>query len=376
MDLRKSVGKQNELALRVANHVIATTPAAKTSNLVFSPASINVVLSFLAAKSGGSIADHILSLLQASSTQELNTVSSKIVTEVLADSTASGGPTISAANGLWIDKSISVELSFKDLVENSYKAAFNLVDFRTKADVVVEEVNEWVKKQTKGLITDLLGYVPPETELIFANALFFHGRWDEEFDPSLTRNSDFHRLDGTKLRVPFMSAYASYKLRLEVYQGFKVLHLPYRGGGSQDDRYFSMLICLPDEKNGLHAMLERLASCRGFLNGDGDIRGEYADVGEVKIPRFKFGFDFDVSKALQGLGLKTPLEKIVHKAYIEVDEVGTKAAAATSISCFGGCFQPRKKYDFVADHPFLFLVKEYRSGLVMFLGQVLDPCMH
>ncbi|KAF3575915.1 hypothetical protein DY000_02035320 [Brassica cretica] len=123
-------------------------------------------------------------------------------------------------------------------------------------------------------------------------------------------------------------------------------------------------------------MLERLASCRGFLNGDGDIRGEYADVGEVKIPRFKFGFDFDVSKALQGLGLKTPLEKIVHKAYIEVDEVGTKAAAATSISCFGGRFQPRKKYDFVADHPFLFLVKEYRSGLVMFLGQVLDPSMH
>uniref|UniRef100_M4DLD2 Serpin domain-containing protein n=1 Tax=Brassica campestris TaxID=3711 RepID=M4DLD2_BRACM len=200
-DLRKSVGKQNELALRVANHVIATTPAAKTSNLVFSPASINVVLSFLAAKSGGSTADHILSLLQASSTQELNTVSSKIVTDILADSTASGGPTISAANGVWIDKSLSVETSFKDL-------------------------------------------------------------------------------------------------------------------------------------------------------------------------------DFDVSKALQGLGLKTPLEKIVHKAYIEVDEAGTKAAAATSISCFGGCFQPRKKYDFVADHPFLFLVKEYRSGLVMFLGQVLDPCMH
>ena len=83
-------------------------------------------------------------------------------------------------------------------------------------------------------------------------------------------------------------------------------------------------------------MLERLASCRGFLNGDGDIRGEYADVGEVKIPRFKFGFDFDVSKALQGLGLETPLEKIADKAYIEVDEVGKKAAAATSISRFGG----------------------------------------
>ncbi|KAF8108943.1 hypothetical protein N665_0104s0253 [Sinapis alba] len=375
MNLRKSVGKQNELALSVAKHVIATT-AAKTSNLVFSPASINVVLSFLAAKSGGSTADHILSLLQASSINELNTVSSKIVTNVIADSTASGGPTISAANGLWIDKSLPDQPSFKNLIENSYKAAFNLVDFRTKADEVVEEVNEWVKNKTRGLITDLISSVSPETDLIFANALFFHGRWDEEFNPSLTEDSDFHRLDGTKLRVPFMFAYASYKRRLELYQGFKVLQLPYRGGGgSQDNRYFSMLICLPDEKNGLHAMLERLSSCRGFLNGDGDIRGEYVDVGEVKIPRFKFGFDFDVSKALEGLGLKTPLEKIVHKACIEVDEVGTKAAAATAVSSYGSGFA-QKKYDFVADHPFLFLVKEYRSGLVLFLGQVLDPSMH
>ncbi|KAF3580963.1 hypothetical protein DY000_02035321 [Brassica cretica] len=203
MDLRKSVGKQNELALRVANHVIATTPPRKP------PASC-----FRQRQSMSSSA------------------SSLPITDILADSTASGGPTISAANGVWIDKSLSVETSFKDLIENSYKAAFNLVDFRTKADVVVEEVNEWVKNQTRGLITDLLSFAPPETDLIFANALFFHGRWDEEFNPSLTKDSDFHRLDGTKLRVPFMSAYASYKLRLKVYQGFKVLHLPYRGGGS------------------------------------------------------------------------------------------------------------------------------------------------
>ncbi|KAG2309099.1 hypothetical protein Bca4012_081981 [Brassica carinata] len=374
MNLRNSVGKQNELALNVAKHVIATT-SAKTSNLVFSPASINVILSLLAAKSGGPIADHILSLLQASSIAELNAVSSKIVTDVLADSTASGGPTISAANGVWIDKSLPVQPFFKNLIENSYKAAFNLVDFRTKADEVVEEVNEWVKNQTRGLITDLLSSVSPETSLIFANALFFHGRWDEEFDPSLTKDSVFHRLDGTTLRVPFMSAYASSKHRLELYQGFKVLQLPYKGG-SGDNRCFSMLICLPDEKHGLHAMLERIASCRGFLSGEGDIRGERVDVGEVKIPKFKFGFDFDVSEALKGSGLETPNDMIVHKACIEVDEVGTKAAAATAlVGCFG-CAMPRQKYDFVADHPFLFLVKEYSSGLVLFLGHVLDPSMH
>ncbi|KAF3579044.1 hypothetical protein DY000_02035319 [Brassica cretica] len=431
MDLQTSVGKQNEIVLNFAKHVIATTDA-KTSNLVFSPASINVILSFFAAKSGGSTANHILSLLQASSITELNAVSSKVITDVLADSTATGGPTISVANGVWMDKSLPVEPCFTSLIENTYKANFNQVDFRTKADEVVEEVNAWVENQTRGLITDLLSFAPPETDLIFANALFFHGRWDEEFNPSLTKDSDFHRLDGTKLRVPFMSAKASYKHRLEVYQetdlifanalffhgrwdeefnpsltkdsdfhrldgtklrvpfmsakasykhrlevyqGFKVLHLPYKGGSNYlEDNRFSMQICLPDDKDGLHAMLESLSSCRGFLNGY--IPGQCVSIGEVKIPTFKFGFDFDVSKALKGLGLETPLEKIVHKACIEVDEVGTKAAAATAVSFCGGILRPQKKYDFVADHPFLFLVKEYRSGLVLFLGQVLDPSMH
>ncbi|XP_056862367.1 serpin-Z3 [Raphanus sativus] len=101
-----------------------------------------------------------------------------------------------------------------------------------------------------------------------------------------------------------------------------------------------------------------------------------ADVEELKIPRFKFGFDFEASEALKGLGLNLPLETIIHKSCIEVDEVGSKAAAAAAVIGIGACGLAEKKYDFVADHPFLFLVKEWRSGVVLFLGQVLDPSMH
>ncbi|CAH2059245.1 unnamed protein product [Thlaspi arvense] len=378
MDLRESVGKQNEIVLQLAKHVIATT-AGKPSNLVFSPALINVILSYIAAKCPGDTGDKIVSLLRASSTDELNAVSSEVVTNVLADSTAHGGPMISAANGFWIDKSLSVEPSFKDLLKTSYKAAFNQVDFRTKSDEVAKEVNSWVEKETKGLITDLLSpeSVTPLTDFIFANALFFNGRWDEEFDPSLTKDSDFHLLDGTKARVPFMTG-KSYRYSLEAYEGFNVLTLPYRQGSNyrEDRRCFSMQIYLPDEKDGLPEMLDRLASCPGFLNGEGDISGERAEVGELKIPRFKFSFDFEASEALKGLGLDTPLETIIHKSCIEVDEVGSKAAAAAAVISVGACMPPKEMYDFVADHPFLFLVKEYGSGLVLFLGQVLDPSMH
>ncbi|KAH0850552.1 hypothetical protein HID58_095425 [Brassica napus] len=378
MDLRESLRKQNEVVLSLFKHVIATTTAGKPSNRLFSPALMNVILSFIAAKSPGDIEEKILSLLQASSTDELNTVSSKIVTTVLADSTPSGGPTIAAANGVWSEKSVPVDPSFKDIIENSYKAAFNLVDFRNKVHEVVEEVNSWVEKETKGLITDLIpkNFASPATDLIFANALFFNGRWDQEFDPSLTKDSDFHRLDGTTVRVPFMSGY-SLGYDLLVYEGFKVLNLPYRGGrGDYYRRRFSMQIYLPDEKDGLHAMLERLASCRGFLSGEGDIPGHSAYIGELKVPRFKFEFGFEATEALEGLGLELPGDVIIHKSCIEVDEVGSKAAAAAAVISIGYCMPPKEKYDFVADHPFLFLVKEDFSGLVLFLGQVTDPSMH
>lgn len=130
MNYKESIENQNDGIFALAKHVIAT--AEKNSNVVFSPASINVVLSFIAANSSDTIKDQILDLLDASSTDELNAVASQILSVILVDGSEKGGPVISAANGIWLDKSLSVEPSFKELLKNSYRAAFNSVDFRTK----------------------------------------------------------------------------------------------------------------------------------------------------------------------------------------------------------------------------------------------------
>lgn len=238
---------------------------------------------------------------------------------------------------------------------------------------MTEEVNSWVEKHTEGLITEILSpnYVPALTDVIFANALYFNGRWHEKFEASLTKEDDFHLLDGTIVRVPFMTNEEDLFLRkIYVFDGFKLLKLPYSQGRDYS-RAFSMEIYLPDEKDGLSAMLESFDANPELWNGD--MSGERTDIDKLKVPKFSFSFDFEASEALKRLGLDLGMMKIFHKCRVEVDEEGTKAVATTVVVGIGGCGPASRTGDFVADHPFLFIVKENKSGLVLFLGQVLDP---
>ncbi|KAI6688189.1 hypothetical protein NL676_025017 [Syzygium grande] len=164
---------RDHVALSLSKHLLLTW--AKDSNLVFSPLSIHVVLSLIAAGSTGPTQDQLLSFLRAKSTDDLHYLASQLVAVVLADSSAVGGPKLSFVNGVWIDKSLPLRPSFKQVVDASYKAATNLADFKTKVVKVTSEVNTWAKKETSGLIKEVLpaGSVDGTTRLIFANARYF-----------------------------------------------------------------------------------------------------------------------------------------------------------------------------------------------------------
>lgn len=256
---------------------------------------------------------------------------------------------------------------------------------------MIAEVNSWAEKQTNGLITEVLpeGSADSMTKLIFANALYFKGTWKEKFDASLTKDEEFHRLDGTKVTAPFMTS--KKKQYVSVYDGFKVLGLPYLQG--EDIRQFSMYLYLPDENNGLPDLLDRIVSTPEFL--DDHIPRRQVKVGEFKIPKFKFSFGFEASDVLKGLGLTSPfsgedgltemvespemgknlcVSNVFHKACIEVNEEGTEAAAASAgVIKLRGLAMEEEIIDFVADHPFLLVVTENKTGMVLFIGQVLDP---
>ncbi|XP_068654385.1 serpin-ZX [Aristolochia californica] len=387
MDLRKLIGFQTEFALRAGRHVLSKR--LRESNVVFSPCSLHVVLSLIAAGAKDGTLEHTLSFLKSEKEEDLSALASQLVAIILADGSSGGGPLLSFVNGVWVDKSLPLKPSFKETASGAYRAEAKEVDFQAKALEVANEVNLWAEKETNGLIKELLpsGSVDNSSRLIFANALYYKGEWKDKFDNSLTREFDFHLLNGTSVQVPFMTS--NKKQFLTSFDGFKVLTLPYKKG--EDRRQFSMYFFLPDEKDGLQNLLEKMGSDPGFL--DRHIPLQEVKVREFRIPRFKISYQFEASNELKEMGLLLPfsgedgLTKMVdsaagrnlyvssihHKSVIEVNEEGTEAAAASAAVIALRSLLMDEPIDFVADHPFVFLIREDMTGVVLFIGHVIDP---
>ncbi|KAG6598399.1 Serpin-ZX, partial [Cucurbita argyrosperma subsp. sororia] len=313
--------------------------------------------------------DQLLSFLKSNSVDNLNAFASHIIDKVFADASSCGGPRLAFANGVWIDQSLSLKPSFQ------------------QAEKVISSVNSWVERNTYGLIKEIL---PPRsvdsfTRLILANALYFKGAWEKKFDASKIVKRDFYLVDGSSVEAPFMTDKEDQYVA--VFDGFKVLALPYSQGS--DPRRFSMYFFLPDSKDGLASLIEKLDSEPGFI--DRHIPRRKHELGKFMIPKFKISFGIEVSDVLKKLGLVLPfteggllemveppmarnlsVSKIFHKAFIEVNEEGTEAAAS-SAAVIQFMSAPIGLIEFVANHPFLYLIREDKSGTLLFIGQVLNP---
>lgn len=385
---RKSVVNQTNVLLRLAGHVSQTE--AKENNLVFSPLLIHLVLSVIAAGSDGATKKQLLDFLKSSSTDELNKLSSELAHAVLSDGSGSGGPKLAFADGVWIDRSLEFKDKYKRILESVYKATSAQVDFINKPREAEEKVNSWVEKNTNSLIKQLLpnGSVDTTTRLIFTNALYFKGAWQQKFDASRTQHFDFYHLNGNSIKVPMMTSFR--KQFISTYDDFKVLRLPYKQG-NDNKRQFSMYVYLPEARDGLPHLVQKMSTQHGFL--DKHIPRKEVDVRELRIPKFKMSFGFEASSVLKQLGVVLPfntggltemvesamdnnlcVSSIFHKAFIEVNEEGTEAAAATAaVVMLRGAPLEIPTVDFVADHPFLFSIREDVNGVALFIGHILNP---
>ncbi|KAL5705109.1 NADH:ubiquinone reductase (H(+)-translocating) [Ranunculus cassubicifolius] len=390
MDIRRIKHKTPLSCLRIANECAKTQ--AKDQNFVFSPYSIQLALSLLTNGSTGSTKAELLTFLEEENLDDLNTKNGRLLD--LLCKIAEGDPILSVVGGIWIDQSLTLKPTFKRNAEKFYKAKVDTVDFQDKAHAkeAVHKVNEWADEATNGLIKSVLpeGSFTPSTRVVLANALFFKGRWSEEFEIDATFDSKFFLLDGNSVEVPFMYSWCD-RRRIATFDDFKILELPY-GCDSFD---YHMSILLPNKRDGLQPLMEMLSSDPLFMEKYIIPPISSVSVGDFRVPKFKITYGFDAIEVLKALGLQLPfssrvkldgiaeglnsqVSKVIHKSYIDVNEEGTEAAGVTvkmdSEWCNSIPIRPIALVDFVADHPFMFMVRENLSGAVLFMGQVVNPC--
>ncbi len=283
------------------------------------------------------------------------------------------------ANALWGQQGFNLKPEFEKAVARFYSGAVHEVDFRAQPVEAVNRINAWVAEKTHAMIDDLisLDFIDDDMRLIITNAICFKGQWKDKFKEADTREEDWH---GPETRTAPMMHQRSDYLYFEN-SDFQALDLPYKGG------QLSMLVVLPTKNAGLGSVE------RWWVAGDA-----YRQVTEalkeqkviVSMPRFRMENEFSLKPVLCELAelafsdeadfsgiADEPLKisKVVHKAFVEVNEEGTEAAAATAvgISLGSAVSPPREPKVFKADHPFLFFIRDRNKNTVLFSGRLIDP---
>ncbi len=358
--------------------------SSEPGNLFFSPISISTALAMAYAGARGETADEMADVLHFTLPQvELHPAMGGLLRYLNA-----GGEEraydLSIVNALWGQKGYAFLDSFTDSLEKDYGAGLQEVDFENDTEKARRTINRWVAKETKERIEKLLGpgILSQATRLVLTNAAYFKARWAIPFLESRTREMPFTLADEEQVDVPMMRLVD----RFGYAEGdrFRVLELPYLR------HHLSMFIFLPDRVDGLP---EFESSMTGEILASWSDRCERRLV-DVRLPKFKMTSEFSLCDALKTLGMArvfsptdadfTGIEErgelfisdVIHKAFVEVDEEGTEAAAATAVVMDVGTAPPSDRPEpvlFHADHPFLFLIRDRDTGIILFVGRVADP---
>jgi len=350
-------------------------------NLFLSPYSISTCLAMTFAGARGDTAAQMAQTLHFGTNQNQLAASFNELQEQLNQEQEKNGMELDFANGIWAQKDHVFLAAFLDVARQSYGANLRQIDFRTRSETARTEINDWVGHETKGKITDLIqpGVVNPATQLVLVNAIYFKGQWAREFDKQNTANAPFSVTSTQKLPVPLMNLTADFKYA-EV-GGLQLLELPYAGDG------FAMVVLLPRDVDGLKN-LENLLNKQTLDHWLTQARELNV---AVLLPKFKLAAQFSLAKPLGEMGMTDAfspgadfsgmdgerdlfISAVVHKAFVDVNEEGTEAAAATGVVMrMNAVRMPRPTPIFRADHPFIFLIRDLHSGSILFLGRVVDP---
>jgi serpin B len=291
-----------------------------------------------------------------------------------------GGYILTVANALWGQKDYGFIEEFLELIKNSYDGRLNEVDFVSAAETARKTINTWVEEKTNGKIKNLIseGVLNSMTRLVLTNAIYFKGNWAKQFKENMTKDAPFTLVDSRKIEVAMMNQKEEFGY-MET-DTFQALEMPYV------DEELSMIILLPKKFDALDE-LEKTFTPDNYTQWFSKIHKREVIV---FVPKFKMTSQFSLASVLKSMGMKDAfssgadfsgingkrnlfISAVIHKAYVEVNEEGTEAAAATGVVMRLTSVGPAPIPVFRADHPFLFLIRDNLTGSILFIGRVANP---
>ena len=286
---------------------------------------------------------------------------------------------LNIVNAIWGQQDYAFLSDFLDLLAVNYGAGLRVLDFIGATEESRVTINDWVSDQTEGRIKDLIpaGMLSPITRLVLTNAIYFNAAWEYPFGENMTEDGIFYRLDGSQVTAPMMSQKETFGYgEGEGYQAVELLY---------DGQELSMVILLPAS-----GQFEAFEAALDAAQVDGIIGSiEHRQV-DLTMPRFEFDSSFSLQAALAAMGMPLAFSEmadfsgmtgnrdlfimdVVHKAFVSVDEEGTEAAAATAVVMGETAMPPSEAVEVTIDRPFIFLIRDIETWVILFVGRTLDP---
>jgi serpin B len=352
----------------------------RTDNLALSPASVALALTMALAGARGETAREIGAALHvASEPEETARAAGALVRGWQSPKTR--GVELAVAQRLFAERSLTLQSAYVALTREAFSSPAEGLDFRNQPEAARETINAWVHEQTRGHIEEVLptGSVDASTRLVLVNAVYFHGRWKQPFERERTQELTFFARGNEVVSVPGMQKEGG---RFGRHENVSLLELHYEGD------HLGMLFALPDERAGLPA-LEAQLDGRLLTAWVAQLKPE--PRARITLPRFRVRTEsMPLAAVLQALGIRRAftsqadlrgiagpgplmLTEVFHRVFVDVDEEGTEAAAVTADRGDLAETLEAPPPTFYADHPFLFFLRDLRTGAVLFAGRVVDP---
>lgn len=352
-------------------------------NIFYSPYIVSAILAMAYAGARGDTEKQMADVLHFDLAQEdLHPAFNWLDQELASRGQGDNAFRLNIANAFWGQKDYGFLDSFLDTLSANHGAGIKILDFIAEPEESRVTINEWISEQTEEKIKDIIppGIIDAMTRLILTNAIYFDADWEFKFNKANTLGETFHLLEGDTVTVPMMRQHKTLKYCCG--GNYRALELPYVG------RQLAMVVILPDE-GAFQSFEESLNSA----NLTGIIGRLNSTEVALALPKFEYTSSFSLGEILAEMGmplafditgpadfsginnnipLRLHIGSVLHKAFVSVDEEGTEAAAAAIVEWAQPTASPEPEY-FIADRPFIFLIRDIPTGTIIFVGRVLDP---